>query len=231
MPLYLSQQTLKEAVDRLAVAAVQSSLVDYLIFKRALKIAQDEARENQEPVPKAVVTGTKARPFVQAIEELTLRIPLERVNPESTKNPYYVPFGSKRDKTLGYRTKKFPSNGPSDTVSRWQSRSARPLVLVPGTSPKAYRFERRTGRELEEFFIVKGASDHFSGVKPRIHDTAIWWLRFDDLEEIFGGEPTITQMVEFFNEYHDLSDEEVSALFTDEETTTGLFVEASDDEE
>jgi hypothetical protein len=38
-------------------------------------------------------------------------------------------------------------------------------------------------------------------------------------------------MVELFNDYHGLSGEELSALFTDEETTTGLFVEASNDEE
>jgi hypothetical protein len=230
MSIYLSQQTLKEAVDRLAVATVQSSLIDYLIFKRALKITQ-EAAKNNEPVPVAVVTGTKSRPFVRAIEELTLRIPLDSGNPENSKNPYYVPFGSKRDKTLGYRTKKFPSNGPSDTVSRWQSRSAKPIVLVPGTSPKAYRFERRTRRELEEFFIVKGAADHFSGEKPSIYDAAIWWLRFDDLEEVFDGEPTIAQMVELFIEYHYLTDDELSALFTDEEATTGFFAETSEDTE
>src|SRR5690349_9333667 len=151
MPLYASEQSLKEAVDRLAISTGTSSLTDFLIFKRALKIAKDTARQAKISEPDAVITGMRSESFVKAIEEFTLTVPPGSADPRSIENPYYLPFGSKRDQTLGYRTRKFPSNGSSDTVSRWQSRSAKPLVLVPGSSPKAYKFEQRSKKELEEF--------------------------------------------------------------------------------
>ncbi|HEY0770506.1 MAG TPA: hypothetical protein VGD31_09250 [Sphingobacteriaceae bacterium] len=214
MSLYLSQQTLKEAVDRLAICAAQSSLADYLIFKRALKIAESKARSAREPIPDVVVTGTKAAAFVQAIEEFALT-PRDEADSKSIENPYYVPFGSKRDRTLGYRTLKFPSNGSSDTVSRWQSRSAKPLTLVPDTSPKSYRFEQRTKKELEEFFGVKGATSNYSGEKPRLLDTAIWWFRSTNLEDRFGNEPTVEQLQQGFIEDFGLTETEISALFAE----------------
>ena len=215
MPLYLSQQTLKEALDRLGICAAGSSLADYLIFKRALKIAADAARTASSPEPTSVVTGTRAAAFVQAIEEFTLRVLRGSSDPRDVENPYYLPFGSKRDGTLVYRTANFPSNGSSDTVSRWQSRSAKPLTLVPDSSPKEYRFEPRTKKELEEFFGVKSAAEHFSGEKPRLLDTAIWWFRFTDLEAHFGSEPTSKQLTLAFVQELNLSDAEISALFSE----------------
>lgn len=174
MPLYLAQVTLNEVVARLAVSSISSSLADYLIFKRALKIAQDLAKEAGSLEPSSVVTGTKSAPFMHAIEELTLRVPREMLH-EDTKNPYYVPFGSMRDNTRGYRTRKFPSNGSPDTVGRWQSRSkVPPLTLVPGTSPKEYSIENRSKRELEDFFVVGSAAESFSDVRPRLLDSAVW---------------------------------------------------------
>lgn len=213
MPLYLSQQTLREALDRLGTCAATSSLADYLIFKRALKITADAAKSTGSPEPDSVLTGTKATAFVQAIEEFTLRVPRGSADPKDVENPYYLPFGSKRDGTLGYRTLKFPSNGSSDTVSRWQSRSARPLTLVPNSSPKKYKFEQRTKKELEEFFGVKGAAEHFSGEKPLLLDTAVWWFRFTDLEAYFGGEPTSKQLTQAFTSELNLNDVEIAALF------------------
>jgi hypothetical protein len=213
MPLYLSQQTLKEAIDRLSVCAAASRTADYLIFKRALKLAVDSARAAGLPEPTSVVTGTKAPAFVQAVADFTLRVPPGNLEPSDVDNPYYMPFGSKRDDTLGYRTVKFPSNGSSDTIGRWQSRSGKPLTLVSDTKPKAYSFEPRTKTELENFFGVKGAAEHFSGEKPRLLDTAIWWFRFTDLQSRFGGEPTSEQLAQAFIEDLSLSDVEISALF------------------
>jgi hypothetical protein len=214
MPLYLSQQTLKQAIDRLSVSAATSSLADYLIFKRAFKLSVDEARAAGRPEPTGVVTGTKASIFVQAIEELTLRITRGSADPKEIENPYYLPFESKRDRTLGYRTSKYPSNGSSDTASRWQARGAPPLTLVAGTSPKEFKFEQRSERELGEFFVVKGATEHFSGEKPRLLDAAVWWFRFTDLAERFDGEPDEEQLVQAFLADFGLTEGEISALFT-----------------
>lgn len=213
MPLYLSQRNLKEAVDRLAVSSASSRLGDYLVFKRALKLARQAARDAGLNEPSAVVTGTKAPSFVQAIEELALRLPRAWGDPNVIGNPYYIPFGSMRDKTRGYRSKKFPSNGPSVTVAGWQTIPGRPLVLVQDSAPKAFEIGVRTKKELEGFFLVKHAADHFSGELPRLLDTAMWWFRFADLEARFGRPPMPEEMAQAFIEDHDLTELEVSALF------------------
>lgn len=229
MPSYLSQQTLKEAIERLSNSSATSSLADFLIFKRALRIAAEESRATGRQEPTSVVTGIKAATFVQAIEELTMRVPRGGTEGKEMDNPYYLPFGAKRDKTLGYRTWKYPSNGSSDTASRWQSRPAPPLTLVPGTSPKEFKFQPRTAKELQEFFIVKSGTENFSGEKPRLLDSAIWWFRFADLAERFGYEPTEEQLKQAFLDDFGLSDTEITALFTlDEDIQQGITQERED---
>lgn len=228
MAIFFSQPVLKGAVDRLAVCAAASSLSDYLIFKRAFKLSKGVARAKGEAEPDFVVTGTKSEPFVQAIEEFTLRVPRGGVDPRTLENPYYVPFGSKRDETLGYRTKKFPSNGSSDTVGRWQSRSAKPLALVPESSPKAYRFEKRTEKNLEEFFIIKNAAENFSSEKPRLIDTAVWWLRFSDLSERKYGDLTAKPISRLFIEDLELNETEISSLFCADDHAESIPLQTSE---
>lgn len=215
MPLFLSTQTIKGAVDRLSGAATRISFTDFLIFKRALQISKLEARMNGKPEPDTVVTGTKSKSFVQSIEELTLRVPRGTSDPKDINHPYYLPFGSQTDPTHGYRSSKYPSNGSSDTVSRWQSRSTTPIVLVPGTSPKEYKFVFRSKKELEAFFI-KGVSDSGVNEKPNIIDAAIWWFRFSDLEsKLTTTSPTDKDLVKGFIEDTGLSDEEIAGLFNE----------------
>lgn len=186
MPLFLSEQTLRDAVTRLGISSSAASLGDFLVFKRALKIGRDIATEVGSPEPNSVVTGTLSPAFMQAHIDLGLRVPPHRVlrtfedgnlvesmrslvtgkrgneakrQDPSLKTPYFVPFGARRDNSLGYRQSKWPSNGPSDTVNRWQSRSSRPLVVIPDSSPKEYAFEARTERELSTFFNVDGTGN------------------------------------------------------------------------
>ena len=125
MTSYLSPATIKAAVDRLGESRAQSSLLDYLIFKRALLHTQAEGSGS------TVVTGTKSQPYVKAIDELS-RV----ADPTESDRPYFSPFGARREPGRGFKTKKYPSNGSSDTVSRWQSNPARPIEFVPDTSPK-----------------------------------------------------------------------------------------------
>ncbi|UGY92791.1 hypothetical protein [Streptomyces gobiensis] len=215
MPIYLSKTALKEAVRRLGESSAAARLGDFLVFKRALEIKKVEVQgQDSATEPTDVVTGTKSQHFVQAIEQLTLCHPDLGAGGEA-ENPYFVPFGATREKNRGYRSHKYPSNGSSDTVSRWQSQSATPpLKLVPGTSPKAFRFEERSKQELESFFIVKGAQGNFSGERPRILDTAIWWFRFTDLEERFQREPTEEELIDAAITDLGLNDAELDALFT-----------------
>lgn len=66
MAQYLSSETIRAAVERLSTCAANSTLTDFLIFRRALK--------NSSPATKAatqVVTGTQSEPFRRAIEEMT----------------------------------------------------------------------------------------------------------------------------------------------------------------
>ena len=129
MPSYLSSSTVKDAVDRLGLSRAQSVLADYLIFKRAIVLSNAGATSKDSHLT-SVVTGTRAKNYVDAIDQLT------RVeSSEHSFRPYFSPFGARRDKGRGFKSKKFPSNGPSDTVSRWATRPARPLELVTGTSP------------------------------------------------------------------------------------------------
>lgn len=213
MGLYLAAGSLRDAIDRLSLSASQSKLADYLIFKRALKLSQNDAvaRGNAESVIK-VVTGLKSPPYARAVDEFALRTPPDTIT-DDTSNPYYIPFGSRRDKALGYRSPKFPSNGSSDTVARWQSQSPRPLTLVENSSPKAYTFTELSERDLREFFIVNQAPDNFSGEMARIEDTAVWWFRFTDLTARFGEAPTTRALIEAFVDDLHLSPVEEKALF------------------
>ncbi len=214
MSLFLSQQVLMDSVKRLSTAAVATSLSDYIIFKRALINTQRSAANKNTSQKDSVVTGTKSRPFIQAVKEFTLRIPIEEFQTnDEIKNPYYLPFGSRRDKTLGYRTNKFPSNGSSDTVSRWQSRHDKPIELVPNSSPKAYRILSLTKDELRKFFLLKGEARNSVAKKPSVVDAAIWWLRFRDLENVFKGEPTSAEMTNLFIYEIGINEFELSALF------------------
>ncbi len=213
MPIFVSARTLKDVIDRLSVAAVTASLADYLIFKRALQISRQQTNKERSKEPTSVVTGMKSAPFVQAIEEQTLRVPADTENNNVVENRYYVPFASKRDNTLGYRSQKYTSNGPSDTVSRWQSRTIKPLVLVADSKPKAYAVGKLSVEKLEAFFLVKGAQNNFSGEKPGLLDTAVWWLRFTNLEEIFGANPSDADLVKFFVDQFALTKTEIDALF------------------
>lgn len=242
MTLHLSEESLRKAVGRLAVSSAEARLGDYLVFKRALKVRRNTAEDDIEPVPHIVVTGTRSTHFMQAHIDLGLWVPPTRVKTaldcddlvtgmqtlitggqdgkardSALLSPYYVPFGARRDCSLGYRQSKWPSNGPSDTVNRWQSRSTTPLVFVPDTSPKKYSFEARSESQLADFFTSSGASEHFSGERPRLLDTAIWWFRRTDLEERFRSEPTEEDLVVAFIGDLELGESEILGLFHQEQ--------------
>lgn len=244
MPLYISEPTLKRAVNRLGVSNSGANLGDYLVFKRALNLSRDVAADEGREMPVTVITGTRSTPFMQAHVEIGLRVSPRIVfdamgygtliecmqslitdkkkfkakkRDSSLTVPYFVPFGAKRDSSLGYRQAKWPSNGPSDTVSRWQARSKKPLILVPDSSPKEYSFAPQTEKELSEFFSIGSASAHFSGEKPRLLDAAVWWFRFTELEEILDEKADEASMedelVRTFITNLGLSDIEIAALF------------------
>lgn len=200
MTRYLSQETIEDAVHQLGDSRAQSSLVDYLIFKRALVLANQAAPDGQ-PVT-SVVTGTKATHYVDAIEELA-----GIGQAAGMAHAYFSPFGARRDRGRGYKSKKYPSNGPSDTASRWASRPERPLEFVPGTSPKQFAPVQRTAEELASFFLIEG------GHKPALADLAVWWLRNTDLDTIEVDDVSAAGLVDHAVAELDLTPVEIEGLF------------------
>jgi hypothetical protein len=186
MAQYLSSETIRAAVERLSTCAANSTLTDFLIFRRALK--------NSSPATKAatqVVTGTQSEPFRRAIEEMTS---CATTGMNWSGQPHYSPFASHRDNGRGFKSAKYPSNGPSDTVGGWQSRGNTPLKLVPDSKPKAYTFVNRSEDELRAFFIKKGDDVE----RPLLADAAVWWFRFADVSKRFSASPSKKELSDAF---------------------------------
>lgn len=140
MALYISTETLRSAVGRLGQSLAKGSLTDYLIFRRALKNARAKT-----PAADSVVTGLGSAPFQTAIAEVTA---CASGGLKWNGEPHFSPFGSARDRGAGYKSAKYGSNGPSDTIAGWQSRSTTPIQVRPGKTPKEYTFVDRSAQEL-----------------------------------------------------------------------------------
>ena len=210
MTSYLSPETIRAAVDRLGESRAQSNLLDYLIFKRALLHTQSDHAGD------SVVTGTKSEPYVRAIDELA-RV----ADPAQSELPYFSPFGARRDKGRGFKSKKYPSNGPSDTVSRWQARPERPIELVPSTSPKEFVPVERTADELEGFLLV-AAKASGPADKPRLADLAIWFHRSTDVAALVrSADPLdLSALIDATVQSLGLTEVEVAGLFDKSATGT-----------
>lgn len=212
MTSYLSPATIREAVDRLGESRAQSILLDYLIFKRALLLGAAETGAT------TVVTGTKSTNYVAAIDELS-RVAL----PAESELPYFSPFGARRDKGRGFKSKKYPSNGPSDTVNRWQSRPDRPIDFVSGTSPKEFVPVTRSADELEGFLLIAAKASGPTD-KPLVADLAVWYHRAADIEPLDGGAGvTLDKLVEVTVADLGMTDVELAGLFASTTSKAGAL--------
>jgi hypothetical protein len=202
MAIYLPSDLIKHAVDRLGESRAQPKLFDYLIFKRALEVSGGAASR--------VVTGTANQQFQQAIREWALTQP--------TTAPgyhYFNPFGAARSKDNGYRSDKYPSNGPSDTATGWAgSMSNPPFVAVPNSSPRAFTYVAVPPADLERAFLIAETADLSQNRKPKLSDTAVWWLRERDLESIeLDASVELSDLVNTLKIEVGLTDVEISAIF------------------
>lgn len=202
MALYLAPDLIKQAVDRLRASRAQSRLLEYLIFRRALELSGGSASE--------VVTGMASQPFQQAIREWA------RVRPDSEPAPHFFnPFGTGEATDGGFRTDKFPSNGASDTVGRWgNAMTDPPFVRVKGVKPMTFTFTAIIGAGLEKDFLRAESTDPDKSKKPRLADTAIWWLRDRDIEALgLTDQAELSDLVATLRAEVGLSNAEESALF------------------
>jgi len=201
MPSYLASQTLRNAIDRLGDSIAQPRVADYLVFKRALMNTRRTA-----PKADAVETGMENKPFQEAITEFAACAPGSTT---WTGSPFFSPFGSKRDGQQGFKSPKYPSNGPSDTIGGWQSRpSEAPLLIVPNSRPKAYKFVARSASELTAFLLKKG-----KGERPSLLDAARWWFRFQEMQSRFGHDPDAQELCDAVVKDLDLTKADLVAIF------------------
>lgn len=202
MALYLAPDLIKHAVDRLRASRAQPKLLDYLIFRRALVNSGGPGAQ--------VVTGMASQPFQQAIREWAC------IRPGTAPAPHFFnPFGSASAADNGFRSDKYPSNGPSDTASGWAASLATPpFVAVPGSSPRAFAFVAIPGSELEKAFLRAEGTDPDKNKKPRLADAAVWWLRDRDLEELgLTSQAELSDLISTLRSQVGLSNAEESALF------------------
>lgn len=202
MALYLAPDLIRHAVDRLRVSRAQTRLLEYLIFRRALELAGGSTA--------SVATGLREPIFQQSIREWA------RVRPDTEPAPHFFnPFGTGTAGDGGFRKDSFPSNGASDTVGRWEGQmTVPPFVRVKGVSPMTFTYTAITRAELEKDFLRAETTDPDKNKKPRLADTAIWWLRDRDLETLgLTDQAELSDLIATLRSEVGLSNDEESALF------------------
>jgi hypothetical protein len=151
---YLSGPTLAAAVERLSTCRAKPSLCDFLIVKHAM--TQGDG---------TVTLSLNDRTYMAAVRTLTA---VSTTDDEEPLPPYFNPFGTKRERKLGWRTEKYPSNGPPDTVNgpRWKR-----VIDVISEGPRRIRFTR----DYLEHLVPVIARE--KGAVPLLEDCALWLHR------------------------------------------------------
>lgn len=196
---YFTSQAIKQASHRLGKSIAHQRLVDFLIIKRALVLDPSNR----------VTLSTNNVQFIQSINEFMkcYVINVESEPLDAGEYPYINVFGTSGHSDLGYRSKKYPSNGTAVTVPRW-----REIVQVHEQGPRVISF--RTGYEdhLEEKLHKAGDTD------PLIADAAIWFFRATDLQHFISPEESTSDilgaLVHEFEEETGLTGQEIEALFS-----------------
>lgn len=202
MTSYLSAGTIAESVKALQQSAAQSRLCEFLIGLRTLTLAGKGEVQVAESVSE----------FVKALNELTACKP-SGIDSHFDGEPFINPFGTARGKDEGraYKSAKFPSNGPSNTMHGWATQQDSPFEIVTTTRPKGIRRKTATHEQLQRFLLLRGA---VADERPRLLDAAIWFYRATDVEARFGGNPTGEELESAFVEDIGLTNADVDALFT-----------------
>jgi len=176
MATYLTAESLGEAVSRLMVANVRPSFCDFLIVKHAMTQGDGTVTLS--------LNDTTYMASVRALTEVVTG-PGERVLP-----PFFNPFGTRREARRGWRTDKYPSNGPPDTVN---GPSWKRVIEVLDERPRRVEF---TPNYVDDLLRVFGRA---SGAPPTLLDCATWYFRGRDIESMVGPTtPTPEGLVDGF---------------------------------
>lgn len=171
MPKYLTAARLQVAVTRLGSARVNTRFVDFLVTKRALKIANSDQ----------VILSVNDVTLQRAITELMSVYPYDYHANKTIDAPLINVFGTSAHDDEGFRTNKYRSNGTAVTVPHW-----REVVEIIGKRPRSIRLRPAYLQHLREL-LIKGA-----GELPRLDDTAVWLFRHSSVDSLGG---TITELV------------------------------------
>ncbi|MDN5699483.1 MAG: hypothetical protein L0G85_04090 [Kocuria sp.] len=158
MAQFLSESEIRHAVDQLGRSSVKGRLCELLIGLRVLKLVGADQSAVAESVPE----------YLQAVHEFT-----RWTDDENVDSPYFNPFGGQ----AAYKSKKFVSNGPSNTMHGWATQPDSPFEII-NTRPKEIRRRTLSPQQLRAFVIAGKREDE----RPRLIDAAVWFYRATDFD-------------------------------------------------
>lgn len=158
MARFLAETEIRHAVDQLGRSSARARFCELLIALRTLKLVGADQTPVAESVPE----------YMQAVQEFT-----RWTDDATVDSPYFNPFGGQAN----YKSKKFPSNGPSNTMHGWSSQADSPIEII-NTRPKEIRRRLLSTKQLRAF-AISGRRDE---ERPRLIDTAVWFYRATDFD-------------------------------------------------
>lgn len=198
MPRYLAGAEIQHAVAQLGRSSAKGRMCEFLIGARTLRLAGSDQVGVAESVPE----------FIQALDEFT-----QWTSDDDVDSPYFNPFGGQAN----FKSPKFRSNGPSNTMHGWATQPDSPFEIL-NTRPKSIKWKPVSSKQLRAFLI----QSRKEADRPRLIDAAVWYYRGTDLEGSDGTAPDRSALEARFVEQLGLSDDQVTALFRlDEDDTEG----------
>lgn len=200
MSLYLASTTIKEAVERLLSAGASSNLLHYLILRRLMVTNTDTDTGT------IVLTGGKCRPVTN-----------EAALIGHGDDRYFNPI----DSNGTFLTDRWWSNGPTDNIKNWGSRSSL-LERVQGAKMVTIRVADYDASEVQRFLQIRDNN------RVNESDIAIWWFRNDDIGLMADNAIiTVNALCEAFRKKLNLSAQECADLFIPYRADANAVLETS----
>lgn len=198
MGRYLTAARVRASIAALADTRAKAALMDFLILKRTLAIAN---------TTHVAITQSQAA-YLQATRELA-GVSVEGAITIGAEKQIFNVFVSQEPSRGGFRGGKYISNGTGSTIggNPWQS-------VVELTTDDPRKAGLRVNHEAHlEALLLKAAK----GPKPSLGETAVWNYRKTDVDPIISGAVTAAQRFDslrdrFVADYQ-LNAAEIEALF------------------
>jgi len=170
MAEFLSAPVIKIAVQDLSSSSARGRYFEFLMLKRALKIAEADS----------VIFAEGEPAYKKAINELGT-VSAGNYLDGQTGGRYINVFDTK-DSSHGYRSGRFISNGPNTTIggTAWQQ-----IVQVDQNRPRKVRLSKDYLSHISKFLSLK------TGNKPNYFAFAVWYHRHNDIEGLIQTENLI----------------------------------------